>query len=87
MGNAFQIKKYLWKKKWEEKEEFGILKKKGMEWKWEFLGDKHYRESEHFTTYYKEGGLIPGSTNSINYNKTQSRKAYNFYETLDLSKQ
>ena len=39
-------------------------------------GDKHYRESEHFPTYYKEGGFIPGSTNSINYNKTQSRKAY-----------
>ena len=50
-------------------------------------GDKFYRLSEHFPTYYKEGGLIPGSTNSINYNKTQSRKAYNFYETLDLTKQ
>ena len=49
-------------------------------------GDKHYRASEHFPTYYKEGGLIPGSTNIINYNKTQSRKAYNFYETLDLTK-
>ena len=49
-------------------------------------GDKYYRTSEQFPTYYKEGGLIPGSTNSINYNKTQSRKAYNFYETLDLTK-
>ena len=49
-------------------------------------GDKFYRTSEQFPTYYKEGGLIPGSTNSINYNKTQSRKAYNFYETLDLTK-
>ena len=50
-------------------------------------GDKFYRLSEHFPTYYKEGGLIPGSTNVINYNKTQSRKSYNFYETLDLTKQ
>ena len=49
-------------------------------------GDKCYRTSEQFPTYYKEGGLIPGSTNSINYNKTQSKKAYNFYETLDLTK-
>jgi len=49
-------------------------------------GDKCYRTSEQFPTYYKEGGLIPGSTNVINYNKAQSRKAYNFYETLDLTK-
>ena len=60
-------------------------KRNGMEMR--IPGDKLYRESEHFPTYYKEGGFIPGSTNSINYNKTQSRKAYNFYETLDLSKQ
>ena len=50
-------------------------------------GDKYYKCSEHFPTYFKEGGLIPGSTNAINYNKTQSRKEYNFYETLDLTKQ
>ena len=49
-------------------------------------GDKYYRASEQFPNYFKEGGLIPGSTISVNYNKTQSRKAYNFYETLDLSK-
>ena len=49
-------------------------------------GDKYYRLPEFFPTYFKEEGLIPGSTNSINYNKNQSRKAYNFYETLDLSK-
>lgn len=50
-------------------------------------GDKFYRTSEQFPNYYKEGGLITGSTNVTNYNKTQSRKAYNFYETLDLTKQ
>ena len=49
-------------------------------------GDKYYRTSEQYPTYFKEGGFIPGSTISINYNKTQSRKAYNFYETLDLTK-
>ena len=49
-------------------------------------GDKYYRTSEQFPTYYKEGGLIPGSTIAINYNKTQSKQAYNFYETLDLTK-
>lgn len=49
-------------------------------------GDKFYRKAEEFPTYYKEGGLIPGSTNRLNFNKTQSRQAYNFYETLDLSK-
>ncbi len=49
-------------------------------------GDKYYKCSEHFPTYYKEGGLIPGSTIGINYNKTQSRKEYNFYETLDITK-
>ena len=50
-------------------------------------GDKYYRTSEQFPAFFKEGGLIPGSTIGINYNKTQSRKAYNFYETLDLTKQ
>ena len=49
-------------------------------------GDKFYRTSEQFPTYYKEGGLIPGSTIATNYNKTQSKQAYNFYETLDLTK-
>jgi hypothetical protein len=49
-------------------------------------GDKYYKASEQFPTYYKEGGLIPGSTIAINYNKTRSKKSYNFYETMDLSK-
>ena len=49
-------------------------------------GDKYYRTAEQFPTYYKDGGLIPGSTIAINYNRTQSRKAYNFYETLELKK-
>jgi hypothetical protein len=69
------------------KKRFWSIKEKrnGMEMR--IPGDKYYRLSEHFPNYYKDGGLIPGSTNVINYNKTQSRKAYNFYETLDLKKQ
>ena len=69
------------------KKRFSSIKEKrnGMEMR--VPGDKFYRLSEHFPNYYKEGGLITGSTNAINYNKTQSRKAYNFYETLDLKKQ
>ena len=49
-------------------------------------GDKYYKASEQFPTYYKDGGLIPGSTIAINYNKTRSKKSYNFYETMDISK-
>ena len=50
-------------------------------------GDKFYKASEQFPTYYKDGGLIPGSTIALNFNKTKSKKSYNFYETLDLTKQ
>ena len=48
-------------------------------------GDKFYKLSEQFPRFFHDGGLIPGSTNRINYNKTQSKKGYNFYETIDLS--
>ena len=48
-------------------------------------GDKSYKASEHISNFFKEGGLIVGSTNVMNYNKTQSKKANNFYETLDLN--
>ena len=49
-------------------------------------GDKYYKASEQFPTYYKDGGLIPGSTIAINLNKTRSKTSYNFYETMDLTK-
>ena len=49
-------------------------------------GDKYYKASEQFPTYYRDGGLIPGSTIALNYNKTRSKTSYNFYETMDLSK-
>ena len=32
MANVDQLKNYLWKKKLEVKKEFGVLKKKEMEW-------------------------------------------------------
>ena len=35
-------------------------------------------------TFFKEGGLIVGSTNKINYNKSMRRGEDNFYQTLDL---
>jgi len=50
-------------------------------------GDKFYKTSEQFPTYYRDGGLIPGSTIAMNFNKTKSKTSYNFYETLDLNKQ
>jgi hypothetical protein len=48
-------------------------------------GDKFYKNPEHLFNFYKEGGLIPGSTNTINNKRTVSTKSYNYYETLDLN--
>lgn len=49
-------------------------------------GDKCYRVSEYLNGFFKDGGLIVGSTNRINFNKTYSKGASNFYETLDFKK-
>lgn len=48
-------------------------------------GDKLYRNVDYSPDFYKEGGLVVGSTNSARYNKTVGKKANNFYDTLDLS--
>ena len=56
--------------------EFGIKKKlwslterrNGMELR--IPGDKYYKASEHLSNFFREGGLVPGSTNTINFNKT-----------------
>jgi hypothetical protein len=48
-------------------------------------GDHFYKTNEYFPRFFNEGGLIVGSTNRINYNKTQSKKGYNFYETINLN--
>lgn len=47
-------------------------------------GDKLYRNVDYSPDFYKEGGLVVGSTNSARYNKTCGKKANNFYDTLDL---
>ena len=85
-GQCLSIKELSLEKEIGSKKRIWSIKEKRNGMDLRVPGDKHYRASEQFPTYYKEGGLIPGSTNIINYNKTQSRKAYNFYETLDLTK-
>ena len=47
-------------------------------------GDKNYKCVENSTDFFKEGGLIVGSTNRMNYNKTTRKGDDNFYKTLDL---
>jgi hypothetical protein len=48
-------------------------------------GEKSYKNPEYSSDFFKEGGLIPGSTNVLHYLKTVSKKNYFFYETLDLN--
>jgi hypothetical protein len=48
-------------------------------------GDHFYKTNEYFPRFFHEGGLIVGSTNRINYNKTHSKKGNNFYETINLN--
>jgi hypothetical protein len=48
-------------------------------------GDKLYRNVDYSPDFFKEGGLVVGSTNSARYNKTCGKKANNFYDTLDLN--
>ena len=48
------------------------------------LGDKTYKNVDNSPDFFKEGGLIVGSTNKINYNKTTRKGEDNFYQTLDL---
>ena len=48
-------------------------------------GDKSYKNPEYTEGFFKEGGLIPGSTNIINHKKTVGKKANNFYQTLDIN--
>jgi hypothetical protein len=48
-------------------------------------GDKIYKNPEYSSDFFKHGGLIPGSSNSFNYDKKSvSKTSNNFYETLDL---
>ena len=47
-------------------------------------GDKNYKCVDNSPDFFKDGGLIIGSTNRINYNKTTRKGEDNFYQTLDL---
>ena len=47
-------------------------------------GDKAYKCVDNSPDFFKEGGLIVGSTNRMNYNKTTRKGDDNFYQTLDL---
>lgn len=48
-------------------------------------GDKNYNCVENSPDFYKMEGLIPGSTNTINYRKTTRKGEDNFYQTIDLN--
>lgn len=48
-------------------------------------GDKIYKNVDHSEGFFKDGGLIVGSTNVLNLNKTHSIKDNNFYETLNVN--
>ena len=47
-------------------------------------GDKNYKVVENSPDFFIEGGLIVGSTNRMNYNRTTRKGNDNFYQTLDL---
>ena len=47
-------------------------------------GDKPYKNPEFSRDFFKNGGLVVGSTNKIQFNKTVGKKSNNFYETLNL---
>ena len=48
-------------------------------------GDKNYRYVEHVPDFYKEGGLIVGSTNKIRITDNFNKLRNNIYQTMDLS--
>ena len=48
-------------------------------------GDKNFRYAEYSPGFFKQEGLIIGSTNSIKKSNEARKKINNIYETLDLS--
>ena len=48
------------------------------------LGDKNYKHPEYQTGYFKDGGLIVGSTNKLRMASGGSGKAIDFYSGLKL---
>ena len=48
-------------------------------------GDKNYRYAEHSPDFFKEGGLIVGSTNKIRITDNFNKLRNNIYMTMDLN--
>ena len=48
------------------------------------LGDKDYKHPEYKPNFFKEGGLIVGSTNKLRMASGGSGKAIDFYSGLKL---
>ena len=48
-------------------------------------GDKNYNCVENSPEYFRMEGLIVGSTNRLNLNKTTRKGEDNFYKTIDLN--
>jgi len=48
-------------------------------------GDKNYRYAECSENFFKEGGLIPGSTNILRYSENYNQIKNNIYEHMDLN--
>ena len=83
-GNYRTFKEIPIEKEFGQKKKIYCLEDKRNGMQIRIPGDKFYKASEHTNGFFKEGGLIVGSTNRINYNKTQCKGANNFYETLDF---
>lgn len=47
-------------------------------------GDNLFKNPEWTENFFQKGGLVVGSTNRWNHNKTERKGNNNFYETLDL---
>lgn len=48
------------------------------------LGDKNYKHPEYLPNFFKEGGLIAGSTNQLRMASGGSGKAIDFYSGLKI---
>jgi hypothetical protein len=48
------------------------------------LGDKNYKHPDYVPGFFKEGGLIAGSTNQLRMKSGGNGKAIDFYSGLKL---
>lgn len=48
------------------------------------LGDKNYKNPDYTPDFFKEGGLIAGSTNQLRMKSSGNGKAIDFYSGLKL---